>query len=305
MVNPAIRRQVPPFNPLLALALGAMAISTGAIFARLAEAPPLVIAAYRVGLATVLLAPFAFLRHRQALQRLTWPDLRLALLSGAFLAGHFATWISSLNYTSVANSVVLVNTNPIWVGLLTPLVTGDRVARATVVGIGVSVAGGLVIGAGDLAGGGGALVGDALALAGSLCAAAYILIGRNLRRRLSLVSYILLCYGSAAVFLWLAVLGLRLPVAGFSGGTWAAFWGMAIVAQLVGHTSFNWALRWFSAGAIAVALLGEPIGATILAYLIFGEGLTVSKVVGGGMILAAIWLASSAERNRAAAAIDS
>ena len=304
MVNPAMR-QVPPFNPLLALAVGAMAISTGAIFARLADAPPLVIAAYRVGLATVLLAPFAFLRHRQALQRLTWPDLRLALLSGAFLAGHFATWISSLNYTSVANSVVLVNTNPIWVGLLTPLVTGDRVARATVVGIGVSVAGGLVIGAGDLAGGGGALVGDALALAGSLCAAAYILIGRNLRRRLSLVPYILLCYGSAAVFLWLAVLGLRLPVAGFSGGTWAAFWGMAIVAQLVGHTSFNWALRWFSAGAIAVALLGEPIGATILAYLIFGEGLTVSKVVGGGMILAAIWLASSAERNRAAAAIDS
>jgi drug/metabolite transporter (DMT)-like permease len=108
--------------------------------------------------------------------------------------------------------------------------------------------------------------------------------------------YILLCYGSAAVFLWLTVLGTGLPVSGFSGGTWAAFWGMAIVAQLVGHTSFNWALRWFSAGTIAVALLGEPIGATIMAYLIFDEGLTPAKVIGGVMILAAIWIAASAER---------
>ncbi len=303
MEEPALWKG-PPFNPVLALVVGAMAISTGAIFARLADAPALVIAAYRVGLATALLAPFAFVRHRAELGRLTWPDLRLALLSGAFLAGHFATWITSLNYTSVANSVVLVNTNPIWVGLLTPLVTGDRVARATKVGICISVAGGVVIGAGDLSADG-ALVGDALALAGSLCAAAYILIGRNLRRRLSLVPYILLCYGSAAVFLWLSVIGTGLPVSGFSGGTWAAFWAMAVVAQLIGHTSFNWALRWFSAGTIAVALLGEPIGATILAYLIFGEGLTPAKVIGGGMILAAIWIAASAERIRRPAANES
>ena len=293
-------RQPPPFNPLFALAVGAAAISTGAIFARLADAPALVIAAYRVGLATVLLAPVAWLSARSELRKLAWPDLRLALLSGAFLAGHFATWIASLDYTSVANSVVLVNTNPIWVGLFTPLVTGDRVARATKAGIAVSVAGGVVIGAGDFAAGGGALFGDALALAGSLCAAAYILIGRRLRQKLSLLPYILLCYGSAAVFLWIAVIAARMPVSGFSAGTWAALWAMAIVAQIVGHTSFNWALRWFAAGTIAVALLGEPIGATILAYLLFDEGLTVAKFVGGGMILAAIWIAASAERPKSA-----
>ncbi len=292
-------RQRPSFNPIFALAIGAMAISTGAIFARLADANPLVISAYRVGLATLLLAPAAWVSARSELRQLSFSDLRLALLSGAFLAAHFAAWIASLSYTSVANSVVLVNTNPLWVGLFTPLVTGDRVAGQTKLAIVISVAGGVVIGAGDMASGGRqALAGDGLALCGSLCAAAYILLGRNLRKKLSLLPYILICYGAAATILWALVLGARLPVSGFSGGTWAAFWGMAVVAQLVGHTSFNWALRWFSAGTIAVALLGEPIGATALAYLIFGEGLTVAKVAGGGMILGAIWTAAMAERSR-------
>jgi drug/metabolite transporter (DMT)-like permease len=292
----SLPRSRPPFNPLFALTAGILAISTGAIFARLADAPALVIAAYRVGLATLLLAPVALIGCRSELRRLSLKDLRLALLSGAFLAGHFAAWISSLDYTSVANSVVLVNTNPLWVGLLTPLVAKEPVRKKTVVGIVLSVAGGVLIGAGDFAAGGTALLGDGLALVGSLCAAAYILLGRTLRQKLSLTAYILLCYGSAAAVLWTVVLAAGLPATGFSQGTWAAFWAMAVVAQLVGHTSFNWALRWFSAGMIAVSLLGEPIGATILAYLLFDEGLTLSKALGGLLILAAIWVASTAER---------
>ncbi len=289
-------RSTPPFNPLFAMTAGILAISTGAVLARLADAPALVIAAYRVGLATLLLAPAALIGCRSELRRLSSSDLRLALLSGAFLAGHFAAWISSLDYTSVANSVVLVNTNPLWVGLLTPLVAKESVRKKTVIGIGLSVAGGALIGAGDFAAGGSALLGDGLALVGSLCAAVYILLGRTLRQKLSLTVYILLCYGSAAAVLWTVVIAAGLPVSGFSPGTWAAFWAMAVVAQLVGHTSFNWALRWLSAGMIAVSLLGEPIGATILAYLLFGEGLTLYKALGGGLILAAIWIASTAEK---------
>ena len=120
----------PPFNPYLALIGGVFAVSTGAIFARLADANPLVIAAYRVGLAALILAPFAWWKARDELRGLSARELTLALISGFFLALHFATWISSLNYTSVANSVVLVNTNPLWVGLLTPLIAKERIKKA-------------------------------------------------------------------------------------------------------------------------------------------------------------------------------
>jgi drug/metabolite transporter (DMT)-like permease len=285
----------PPFNPALALVSGVLAVSTGAICARLAEAPAFVIAAYRVGLASLILAPFAWWRAREELLRLTARDYRLAALAGLCLALHFGTWISSLQYTSVANSVMLVNTNPLWVGVLTPFISKDRVTRLTKIAIGLSVIGGVIIGAGDFATGAGALFGDFLALVGSLCAAWYLLLGRTLRRKLSLLAYVIICYGSAAVILWATVFALRLPVAGFSGRTYAAFAGMALVSQIIGHSSYNWALRWFSTGLIAVSLLGEPIGATILAYVLFDEGLTWAKVVGGLLILSAIYLAGRGE----------
>jgi drug/metabolite transporter (DMT)-like permease len=284
----------PPFNPYLALVIGTMAVSTGAIFARLADAPALVIAAYRVGIASLLLAPVTWWKARDEIVKLSKRDLILAVLSGFFLALHFATWISSLDYTSVANSVVLVNTNPLWVGLLTPLIARE-IKRAALISIVISVIGGAIIGYGDFATGGKALLGDGLALAGSLCAAVYLLLGRTLRRKLSLLPYIFICYGSAAVILWIIVLSLGLPITGFSTGTVAAFWGMALIAQIIGHSTYNWALKWLSAGLIAISLLGEPIGSTILAYILFDEGLTVYKFVGGGIILSAIYIAASSE----------
>jgi drug/metabolite transporter (DMT)-like permease len=286
----------PPFNPSLALVTGVLAVSTGAIFVRLAEAPAMVIAAYRVGLASLILAPIAWWRARDELFSLEKHDYLLAGLAGLFLALHFATWISSLNYTSVANSVVLVNTNPLWVGLLTPLISKDRLTLMTKISIVVCVIGGVVIGIGDFATGGQALWGDFLALVGSICAAMYLLLGRNLRRKLSLLAYIFLCYGSAAIILCPFVIALRLPVVGFSTGTYAALVSMALIPQIIGHSSYNWALKWFSASLIAVSLLGEPIGATILAYIIFGETLTWAKFVGGSLILAAIYLAARGEK---------
>jgi drug/metabolite transporter (DMT)-like permease len=283
----------PPFPPALALVAGVFAVSTGAIFARMAgEAPSLVIAAYRVGLAALLLAPLACWKARPEIRGLGRRDVAMAGLAGFFLALHFATWISSLAYTSVTNSVVLVNTNPLWVGLLTPLIARERMTRTAKISIGISVAGGVVIGYGDIATGAAALWGDALALMGSVCAAVYILLGRTLRRKLSLLAYISLCYGSAAIILWSLVLALGLPVSGFRPDTLAAFWAMALIPQLVGHTSYNWSLKWFSASVIAVSLLGEPVGATILAWLLFGEALTWAKAVGGGLILLAIFLAT-------------
>ncbi len=279
-----------------AFTIGILAVSTGAIFARTAESPALVTAAYRVGLAALVVLPFGVLKAGHELRRLSLKDISLAAASGFFLALHFAVWISSLDYTSVANSVVLVNTNPIWVGLLSPLVTGERVRLATGVGIVLSVAGAVVIGAGDMNTEGGAIVGDLLALAGGLCAALYLLLGRNLRRKLSLTAYVTVCYTSAAVLLWGVVLSLGLPISGFGTPTWISLWGMALVAQVIGHSSYNWALKWFGAGLVAVSLLGEPIGATIMAYFLFGEGVTAVKFVGGGLILTAICVTAAGER---------
>ena len=285
-------------SPYLALIIAVAAVSTGAVFARLADAPPLVIAAYRVGIASLILAPVAYWKAKDELLKLSGQDIKLAMLSGFFLALHFAAWISSLNYTSIANSVVLVNTNPLWVALLTPFVTKERIRPAAIISIVISVIGGLIIGAGDFAIGGQALVGDFLALAGSICAAVYLLLGRNLRRKLSLLTYIFICYSSAAVILWCAVLSFQMQITGFDSGTLAAFFAMAIVPQLIGHTSYNWSLKWFSTNLIAVSLLGEPVGATILGYIIFDEGLTGLKIIGGMLILFAICFASLNENNQ-------
>ena len=279
----------------LVLCSGVLAISTGAIFARLADAPALVTAAYRVGLAALILIPMACIKTRDEIRHLTIKDIRGVLLAGLFLALHFATWISSLKYTTVANSVVLVNMSPLWVGLLAPLVLKEKVNQATMVGIILSIMGGLIIGSGDLAADSLTLWGDCLAVIGGLCLAGYLMTGKQLRSRLSLVSYVAMCYGTAAVVLWIIVLAMGFQIYGFTHQTLAAFWGMAIISQIVGHSCYNWALRYCSASLVALSLLGEPVVSTILAYLLFKEGLTLIKFGGGFLIMAGIYLAAKHE----------
>ena len=290
------KNATPAFNPYVVLIIGIIGVSTGSIFARLADAPALVTAAYRMGLAALILIPFAVWKARDELRSLSLHDIKLAILSGFFLALHFAAWISSLDYTAIANSVVLVNTIPLWVGLFTPLISKDRIRGSTITSIIVSVMGAAIIGFGDFATGGKALWGDLLAIFGAVCAAVYLLCGRKLRRKLSLLSYVAICYGSAAVILWLVVLFLDLPITGYSTQTVAAFWAMALISQIIGHSSYNWSLKWFSTSLVAVSLLGEPIGSTLLAYTIFGEGLTWIKLIGGLFILSAIYIAASGEK---------
>jgi len=286
----------PKHSPVVILGIGIVAVSTGAIFARLADAPALVTAAYRVGLATLILLPFALWKSGAELRGLSRRQVGLAGLSGLFLALHFALWIASLDYTSVANSVVLVNTVPLWVALLAPLVTSDRIGRRTVLSAVLCVGGAAAIGAEGASLGGDVLRGDMLAVGGAMAAAVYIVLGRKLRANLSLLSYVTVCYGCAAVTLWLLVLILRLPVLGFSTQTYWAFLGMAVISQVVGHTSYNWSLKWFSSSLVAVSLLGEPIGSSILAYFIFGEELTMVKLAGGGLILVGIYLAAAPKK---------
>ncbi len=294
---------LPRTKPALALAVGVLAVSSGSIFVRLSDAPPLVTAAWRMTFATALLLPFAWWSARDELRRLSRGDLATGALAGFFLALHFATWITSLSFTSVANSTVLVNTAPVWVALLTPWLTSDRITPRAWLGISASVAGAVVIGFGDFTGGTRALIGDALALAGSLALALYLLSGRRLRARLSLPAYLSVCYSSAAALLWICVLAVGLPFTGFSVGTWGALLGMALISQHLGHSSYNWAMRHFSAGFIAVCLLGEPVISSLLAWWLFDETLTWLKAAGGALILAGIYLAATA-RTKTCADID-
>ena len=283
----------PRFNPVLILLVGVLAVSSGSIFVRLAESPPLVTAMWRLTFATALLLPFAWWKAGEELRRLSKRQIGAGALAGFFLALHFATWISSLGFTSVANSTVLVNTAPVWVAALTPFLTRERVSGRAWLGIAASVTGAVIIGFGDFAGGGRALLGDALALAGSLALALYLLLGRQLRATLSLPAYLLLCYGSATVLLWLAVLVTGQTLSGFNLQTWGALLGMAVVSQHLGHSSYNWAIKYFSAGFIAVCLLGEPVLGSLLAWWLLGEALTWGKALGGAIILAGIYLAAT------------
>lgn len=283
-------------RPFLGLSLGVVAVSFAAIFIRWADAPPLTIAAYRLTIATVLLAPVAWFSAQDELRALTRSDLRRALVSGVFLGFHFAFWISSLEYTSVASSVVFVTTSPLWVGLGAHLFTEDRLTRRMVLGIVVAVVGGIIIGYGDVGISFEELFGDLLAVAGAVMVAGYLLIGRNLRPKVSLITYIFLTYGVAAVSLLIMALATRQPFTGFSPNTYAMFFLLAVVPQLVGHSSFNWALRFLSATYVAVTAMLEPIGSTILAWLLLGEVPTVLKVAGGTLILAGVWVATRVEQ---------
>ena len=285
----------PAIKPYLGLAIGIVAVSFASIFIRLAEAPSLVIAASRLTIASLILAPAAFIRGKDELRSLTKGDLRLALLSGLFLGVHFATWISSLEYTSVASSVVFVSTSPMFVGLASHFLLKERVSRQMFAGIAVSVLGGMIVGYGDFGLGTRELFGDFLALAGAAAVSVYLLVGRKLRRHLSLLSYIFLVYGTAAVFLIAVCLAMGHTFSGYPRQTYLLFVLLAVVPQIIGHSSSTCALKYLPATLVGVATLGEPIGSTILAYFALREAPTLAKLGGGVLILAGIYVSSRAE----------
>jgi drug/metabolite transporter (DMT)-like permease len=299
-----------PFGLLIAI----LAVSTASIFIRFAqrEAPSLVIAALRLTFASLALAPVALSRHREELRQLTRGELALGLLSGIFLAVHFATWISSLEYTSVASSVVLVSTGPLWVALLSPVFLKEPLTRPVLIGMFLALAGGVIIGLSDscaisLQGNGlacppfsefvqgKAFLGNFLALVGAWAVAGYLMIGRRLRGGMRLVPYIFIVYGIAAVVLLgiMAVAG-QSPI-GFPPTTYIWILLLALVPQLIGHSTYNWALRYLPAALVSITTLGEPIGSAILAYFILREVPTPLTIFGGVLILGGIYISSRVE----------
>ena len=321
---------------LIAISFGAIL----ARFAQGAQIPSLSIAAWRLGFAALLVTPFALWmllrpyvfrgdgRHLQkkpdnatlapgagadgplstslpvATESFTLSrrQLGLGLAAGFCLALHFGTWISSLEYTSVASSTALVTTNPLWIGLASFVLFGERPGRAMLAGIGLSLAGSFLIFLSDsqsaqsAVAGGNSLLGNALALIGSWCFSAYLMIGRRLRAGLTLTLYIWLAYGIAALFLFGAAGGSGAALSGYALGGWLALIGMAIGPQLIGHTSYNWSLKHVSATFVAVVTLGEPIGSALMAFAFFGETLAPVQAMGFGLLLVGIYLAAQGEK---------
>jgi drug/metabolite transporter (DMT)-like permease len=280
------------------LVMGVVAVSFSAVLIREAGAPALTTALYRNAIATLLLLPIALGRHRAELRALTARQLGLAFAAGAMLALHFATWITSLQYTSVAASVVLVTTQPVWTALGGRLLYGERIRSRAMAGIAVALTGAAIIAGGDVAVSGRAVLGDLLATIGAITAAAYFLIGRNLRQDLSLVPYVTVVYATCTVLLLPAVLVSGSEMTGFSAYTWTMFLLMALVPQILGHTVFNYLLRFMDPTVVAIAIMGEPVGATLLAFAFYGEVPPWTAVIGGLVVLAGIYVAIDAQGRR-------
>lgn len=283
-------------SPIAVLCIAVLAVAHGSIFVRLAvDAEMLAIAAWRLTLATAIVLPIVWRRAVPGWRAIDRRTLWLILGASALLAGHFATWISSLEYTSIANSVVLVSTAPLWVAIIGRVTGTLRLSRLMTWAVVLSVVGAAVIGWGSARVGFNTLRGDLLALAGAACMGAYLLVSQRIQRTLDFAPYVGAVYGGTALLLWVTCLVAGTPMRGFGAGTWWALAGIALVSQVIGHSGYNWSLRHLRPDFVAVTLLAEPIVASVLGLLLFREAIPAATLAGGAIILAAIAMAAAAQ----------
>jgi drug/metabolite transporter (DMT)-like permease len=282
----------PASAPVFALALGILAVSWGAILVRFCRAPSLVIASYRLAFATAILLPAALISRVPAFpERGKGRTLALILLAGLFLALHFGAWIASLAYTSVASSVVLVATQPLFSACLSGPVLGEKAPPRLYLGVLLALAGTGVIAGGDLGLSALHLRGDLLALLGAAAAAGYLMVGRRVGHGAGFVPYLTLVTGCSALFLGVAAWtsGERLLPALRGDLPWYLL--MAAGPSVVGHGCFNWAVRRLEVFYVNLAAFGEPILASGYAYLLLGESPRASIWAGSGLVLAGVLVA--------------
>jgi drug/metabolite transporter (DMT)-like permease len=290
----------PPTSTVVGLVVAVAAVSSAAILIRKADAPALAIAFWRTAGGAAVLAPFAWRqRHRLA------GRARPITASGLALGLHFALWVGSLSFTTVASSVTLVTMSPLVVGIGSAALLNERPDRRTWIGMAVTMTGAIVIGVADFTDvelGGRALLGDAMALGGMVAVTGYLLIGRALRRDgLPTSVYAAAVYGVAAVALLAACAVTTTPIVGFSGGTWLALAGLVVGPQLLGHTVFNNLLDRLTATVVSITVLAEPIGSTLLAWWLLAELPPALFWAGSPLILAGVFVATVRTRKEAPA----
>ena len=273
---------------IAAVILGVIAVSTASILIRLIDVPPLVVAFYRLLFTTLILTPVFLLKEPQKGAVKDYPFYYA--LSGLFLALHFYLWITSLSYTSVSSSVILVSLHPVFVSLYSHFILKERISPVTAAGIIIAFVGVVVISAGDHSRGSSVLLGNLLALGGAVMVAGYMLVGRNLRRTVSTLNYTFWVYGTASLVLLGLALVFRAPLYPYPSQVYLVFLLLAVIPTLMGHSVFNWALDKVPVVLISTIILGEPVGATILAWIILQEPPSLFHYLGGFLILSGLFL---------------
>ncbi|HKZ98645.1 MAG TPA: DMT family transporter [Thermoplasmata archaeon] len=285
-------------RPVAAVALAVVSVSFSSIFIVWSASDALTIAVYRLAMATAILAPFALARRDAALWRISRRDALLMLLVGAVLAAHFGLWVTSLKVqgVTVASSTILVTSHPLLVGVLSHFVLRERISSRAALGIVLGFSGVVAIALADLGVSGETLLGDVFAFLGGVGAGFYFLLGRRIRQRVALVDYAFVVYGSATAFLFVAAaIAGDLAPRGDLPRELLLFLGMAFIPQIGGHTLYNWSLRWVPAPVVSLSLVGEPIGSSLLAWVLLSQVPSPAVGLGGALALAGIYLAASAE----------
>lgn len=276
----------PPFNPYAAVVIGVISVSTSAVLVKLADqAPAAIIANYRLLFAVLLMAPIVLLKYRSELKSIRKRDWLLSSFAGICLAFHFILWFESLHFTSVASSVVLVSLQPIFAFLGTYLFFKEHFSYGAIISMIIAIFGSVIIGWGDFRLGGAAFFGDILALGGAIFVTAYFLIGQSTRRRLSLMTYTFVVYSISSITLIIYNMVLQNAFFGYPVNHWWIFLLLAIVPTFLGHTLFNWAIRWLSTATISMGIVFEPVGSTILAYFVLHEKVTGAQWLGGTIVV--------------------
>lgn len=270
--------------------LGLFFTSTSSIFIRSIDAPSLTIASYRLlSGALFMMIPFLKAWNREG-SSLNKEGFFLSVLSGIFLAGHFATWISSLDYTTVSSSTVLVALSPIFVAFFNFTVLKERLKRIQTIGIILAIAGAIIISAGDIAVSGEAIFGDFLAFMGAMFLTGYLLLGKKVRQYLTLADYAFVTYSAAAITLLMLAVLMKTDLSVEGPGQLSVMFIHGIVCSGLGHTTYNWMLQHVSSTYVSTVTLGEPVFASILAFFILREVPTLQTLAGGLIVIAGLYV---------------
>ncbi|NLT94478.1 MAG: DMT family transporter [Clostridia bacterium] len=275
-------------NPYFALLVGVLGVSCSAILVKLTTAPPVSIAFYRMFFTFLMLLPFVIKNKGEDFRHLNKSHFIFAFISGLFLSFHFISWFTSLRYTSVASATVLVDTHPIFVLIFSYILWREVFPLKAYLGVFLALIGTIILSWGDLQLGVENLKGDLLALVGAFTVAGYYLCGRHLRRTMGIVPYTALVYGFSALFLFVTVLLMGVPLTGYSFKDFLVFLSLAFFCTIMGHTVLNWALKFLPTASVSVSVLGEPVIASLMAFFIFGENLTLRQLIGCVIILGGI-----------------
>lgn len=277
-------------NPYVVLAIGVLSVSTSAIFVKVSTAPSGVIAFYRLFFSVLFMLPIFLIKYVPELRLITRRDWVFSIIAGIFLAFHFILWFESLNYTSVASSTVLVTLQPLFAFIGTYFFFKEKFSwKAVSSGI-IAVIGSVIISWGDFKISGSALFGDILALIACALITAYLMFGQTVRKRLSLVTYTFVVYTISTITLLIYVLIRQEPLLPYGTSDWVIFILLALIPTLLGHTLFNWSIKWISTSTISMAILFEPIGAAFLAYILLQENVVWTQLLGGAVVLGGVYL---------------